>query len=146
MVEEAVYRDNLVETLECVRHVQKRMGSGPQSLKKRSGEIKLRDSKCIGGKGRLTDKVIDKLHYYSGKAMRNNTNNSEAMENSIMATWNHIRSTDENPHHHLCPSGEHSWCGFQKDIAKGTSDVCHMQPLPEAICDEILPVFKALSS
>ena len=42
------------------------------------------------------------------KAIRNNTN-IEAMEKAILATCNHIRSTDENPHHHLCPTGEHSW-------------------------------------
>ena len=43
------------------------------------------------------------------KAIRNNVNSIEAMEKAIMVTWNHIRSTDENLHHHLCPTGEHSW-------------------------------------
>ena len=43
------------------------------------------------------------------KAIRNNVNSIEAMEKAIMATWNHIRSTDENLQHHLCPTGEHSW-------------------------------------
>lgn len=145
LVEEAVYGDKVIEKLECVGHVQKRMGSRLRSLKRRSGKTKLKDGKCIGGKGRLTDKVIDNLQVYYGKAIRNNTHSIEDMKNAIMATWNHIRSTDENPCHDLCPSGKDSWCGFQRDTANGTSNYNHQNPLPEAVSDEIYPTFIALS-
>ena len=62
-----------------------------------------------------------------------------------MAIWHHNRSSDEDPHHELCPTGETSWCGFQRDLAKGTSAYCHEHPLPEAVADCIFPVFKELS-
>ena len=126
-------------------HVQKRLGSRLRSLKKRLGKNHLEDGKPIGGKGRLTDKVIDKLQVYYGKAIRQNTHSVDAMQNAIMAIWHHNKSTDDNPDHDLCPEGENSWCGFQRDAAKGTSDYIHKDPIPEAVANAILPTFEALS-
>ena len=57
-------------------HVQKRLGSRLRSLKKRLEKNRLEDGKPSGGKGRLTDKVIDKLQ---------NTQSVDAMQNAIMA-------------------------------------------------------------
>lgn len=145
LVEQAVYGDAEVEKLECVGHVQKRLGSRLRSLKKRLGKNRLEDGKPIGGKGRLTDKVIDKLQVYYGKAIRQNTHSVDAMQNAIMAIWHHSKSTDDNPDHDLCPEGENSWCGFQRDAAKGTSDYIHKDPIPGAVANAILPTFEALS-
>ena len=44
-----------------VGHVQKRLGSGLRELKRKQRGTKLSDGKVIGGKGRLTDKIIDKI-------------------------------------------------------------------------------------
>ena len=76
LVEQAVYGDVEVETLECVGHLQKRLGSRLRSLKKRLEKNRLEDGKPSGGKGRLTDKIIDKLQ---------NTQSVDAMQNAIMA-------------------------------------------------------------
>ena len=62
-----------------------------------------------------------------------------------MAIWYHTKSTDENPDHGFCPPGEASWCGFQRDVARGTSDYTHESPIPEAVADAIFPTFEALS-
>lgn len=62
-----------------------------------------------------------------------------------MANWRHIRSIDDDPDHDLCPARETSWCGYQRDNAKGTADYSHQHPLPEAVANEILPVFESLS-
>ena len=35
------------------------------------------------------------------------------------------KSTYENPDHDFCPPGEASWFGFQRDMARGTSDYTH---------------------
>ena len=51
----------------------------------------------------------------------------------------------QNPDHDLCPPGEESWCGFQRDISKGTADYVHKSPIPEAVADAIYPTFEALS-
>lgn len=146
LVQENVYGDIEVAKLECVGHVQKRLGSRLRSLKKRLGTTRLPDGKGIGGKGRLTDKLIDKLQVYYGKAIRQNSHDIDCMQNAVMAIWYHTKSTDENPDHDFCPPGEGSWCGFQRDVARGTSDYTHESPIPEAVADAIFPTFEALSA
>lgn len=143
IVEQAVYGDVEVKKLECVGHVQKRLGSRLRSLKKRAG--RLEDGKTRGGTGRLSESRIKKLQVYYGNALRYNTHNLEVMQNAVMAIWHHSQSTDESPDHDLCPDGENSWCAFQRDIAKGTSDYKHEHPLPKAAANAILPTFEALS-
>ena len=64
------------------------------------------------------------------------------MQNAVMAIWHHSQSTDESPDHDLCPDGENSWCGLQRDIAKGTSDYKHEHPLPKAVANAIFPHLK----
>ena len=145
LIEKRVYGDVSVEKLECTSHIQKRMGSRLQSLKKRYGKRLLSDGKPIGGKGRLTDKIIDSIQVYYGKAIRNNTESIEGMQNAVMAIWNHMRSTDEEPRHLLCPKGNKSWCGYQRDIVGGKNTYQHDNPLPEAVADEIKGIFVALS-
>lgn len=145
LAQEAVYGDITVEKLECVGHVQKRLGSRLRALKKRLGKTPLEDGKSIGGTRRLTDKRIDKLQVYYGKAIRENTHDVDAMKQAVMAIWHHTKSTDENPDHDLCPPGAYSWCGFQRDEANGTSSYQHDHPIPEAVADAIYPSFESLS-
>ena len=49
---ENIYSDIKIVKLECVGHVQKRMGTSLRKLKK--------EVKNIGGKGKLTDAMIDR--------------------------------------------------------------------------------------
>ena len=142
ITEQAVYGDVEVTKLECVGHVQKSLGSRLWSLKKRLGQTCLEDGKTIGGAGRLTKTTIDKLQVYYGKAIRNNSHDLQAMKSAVMAIWHHTQSTND---HDLCPPGDDSWCGFQHDVAKGTSDYQHNHPLPKAVTNSILPIFEALS-
>ena len=44
-----------------VGHMQKRLGTALQKLKKTWGKKKLEDGKTIGGRGRLTANLMDKL-------------------------------------------------------------------------------------
>ena len=55
LLQEAVHGNVEVQRLECVGHVQKRLGSCLRSLKKRLGKTPLEDGKPVGGKGRLTE-------------------------------------------------------------------------------------------
>ena len=87
-----------------VGHVQKRLGSGLRELKRKQRGTKLSDGKVIGGKGRLTDKKIerDKMQNYFGEAIRNNVGNIESKENDIWAIFKHMiqdssQSLDEQP-------------------------------------------------
>ena len=110
-------KDHLVEKMDCVGHVQKRMGTALRNLKVQCRGKKLADGKTIGGAGRLTDKVINSLQNYYGDAIRRNKGDVQAMMKAVQATLLHSNSTNEQPRHHLCPVGPDSWCRWQ--VAQG---------------------------
>ncbi|GFV66806.1 hypothetical protein TNCV_3724461 [Trichonephila clavipes] len=58
---------------------------------------KLSDGKTIGGKGRLTDSLIDKLAHYYGNAIRCNSTRVKEMLKAIWAVWGPSCSTDDEP-------------------------------------------------
>lgn len=109
-----------ITKLECVDHVQKRLGSRLRRMKKDKKKIKLKDGKGLGGKGRLTDEEIDNLQRYYGLAIRRNLESTKSMSNAIWATYYHKLSTDEKPHHDRCPAGKDSWCKYKKAEANNT--------------------------
>jgi len=78
------------------------MGTRLRNLKK--------NVRGLGGKGKLTGKLIDDLSLYFGLAIRRNHNSIVNMKKEIWATLYHKISTDDNPQHDRCPDGENSWC------------------------------------
>ncbi|GFU14087.1 uncharacterized protein TNCV_2536361 [Trichonephila clavipes] len=98
-----VYGDTEVEKLECVGHVQKRMGTRLRNILKMSKGIKLSDGKNISGRGRLTIKELDSIQHYYGLAIRKNLSSVEDMKRAIWAIYFHKLSTEDNPQHALCP-------------------------------------------
>ncbi|GFT52028.1 uncharacterized protein TNCV_4999191 [Trichonephila clavipes] len=82
--EAKVYGDTEVEKLECVGHVQKRMGTRLTNILKMSKGIKLSDGKNISGRGRLTLKEVDSIQHYYGLAIRKNLSSVEDMKKSHM--------------------------------------------------------------
>lgn len=95
-----LYGDVLIAKKECIDHVQKRMGTQLRNLKKKK--------KGLGGKGKLTGKLIDELAIYYGLAIRRNSNSIEKIRQGIWATLYHKILTDERPQHDKCPSGADS--------------------------------------
>ncbi|XP_064598238.1 uncharacterized protein LOC135464678 [Liolophura sinensis] len=143
---EKPYGNVEIVKLECVGHVQKRMGTGLRNLKKSSGKKKLSDNKTLGGRGRLTNKVIDKLQIYYGLAIRRNKQNLKGMKREILAGLYHSASTDENPQHQYCPEEEDTWCKWQQAKKNSTSqDYEHKHPLPPAVIEAIKPLYTRLS-
>jgi hypothetical protein len=55
-----------VTKLECVSHVQKRIGARLRRLVKEKTVTKLHDSKSLGGKGCLTESLTEGLQNYYG--------------------------------------------------------------------------------
>ncbi|XP_025992970.1 uncharacterized protein LOC105198260 isoform X1 [Solenopsis invicta] len=106
-----------------------------------------RRSKILGGKGKLTGKVIDNLSRYYGAAIRHNCDLVEKMKNAIWATYYHQQLTDDNPQHDMCMSGENSWCPYQKALAiTGVENFQHnYTPLPENVIQAIKPIYEDLS-
>ena len=142
IVESKPYGDNCTPNkLECIGHVQKRVGSRLRKLKSSSKGQKLADGKGLSGKGRLTDDKIDVLQNYYGLAVRENLDDVGKMAKSIEASLYHVASTDQNPQHHLCPEGEDSWCGYKKD--KETYK--HKNGIPTCIVELIKPIYKDLT-
>ncbi|GFV07903.1 uncharacterized protein TNCV_4506381 [Trichonephila clavipes] len=79
--------DRFIQKIECVGHVPKRMGTRFRKLKLVYSKKKLSDRKTIGGKGRLTDSLIDKLAHYYGNAIRCNSTSVKEMRKGIWAVW-----------------------------------------------------------
>lgn len=130
---------------DCVGHIQKRMGTGLRNIVASHKGQKLADGKGIGGKGRLTKKRIDSFQVYYGRAIKENKGNVAEAQQAVQAILNHSMSTDRKPFHQYCPKGEISWCGWQRDKARGTQDYHHRNPLPTAVANVLQPLFDRLS-
>ncbi|GFV47281.1 uncharacterized protein TNCV_4829371 [Trichonephila clavipes] len=133
------------EKLECIGHVEKRMGTRPRALKLKLKGKKLNDKKTLGGRGRLTDAEIDKLQRYYGLAIRNNTDSINSMKRAIWATYFHKASTDAYPQHGMCPTNEDTWCGYYRAITTGEV-YKHKNTLPSEVLHCIKDVYRELST
>ncbi|XP_018366586.1 PREDICTED: uncharacterized protein LOC108763445 [Trachymyrmex cornetzi] len=133
------YDNLIVQKKECIDHVQKRMGTRLRNLKKKVPGL--------GGKGKLTNKLIDELAIYYGLAIRRNHESIEKMKNEIWATLFHKISTNEKPQHDKCPAGENSWCSWQKAKATNTLDhFSHKAALSEEVLNALKPIYEELNS
>ena len=61
-----------IEKIDSIGHIQKRMSKRFQSLKSLTKGY-LADGKSIGGRGRLTEAIIKRIHKYHGYTIRQNT-------------------------------------------------------------------------
>ena len=141
------YGDVVIEKLECIGHVQKRVGSRLRNLVKDTRGKKLSDGKPLSGKGRLTMKAINKLQNYYGMAIRQNTSSVYLMKKSVAAVLFHCsqhKSLDDQ--HKFCPHTPDSWCKYQQDKLSGASTYKSSICLPSAVKDALAPIFKDLSS
>ncbi|GFU78067.1 uncharacterized protein TNCV_553201 [Trichonephila clavipes] len=137
--------DHLIQKIECVGHVQKRMGTRLRKLKLVYSKNKLSDGKTIGGKGRLTDSLIDKLAHYYGNAIRCNSTSVKEMRKAIWAVWGHSCSTDDEPMHWFCPTNPNTWCKYNAAINNNLQNYKHKPSVVKAVRDVIKPVFADLS-
>ena len=60
----------------------------------------------LGGKGRLTEAMIDSFQNYYGSAIQRNVGNLEEMRKAVLAIYHHSVSTDAKPQHNYCPKRE----------------------------------------
>ena len=126
-----------VTKFECISHVQKRVGTALR---------KVRKEKKLGGKGKLTDKMIDRLQNYYGVAVRSHKGDLEGMKSAILAGMFHCASSEGKEYHNYCPDGPNSWCKFKSDKTKGTKLYKAGAGLSLSIIKEIKPIFSRLSS
>ena len=134
-----IYQDAgiLVEKKECIGHVQKRVGTALRKLK--------RDNPGLGGRGKLTDSLIDKLQNYYGIAIRSNVGNLAGMKKAIHASLMHCASSEACPLHDHCPISSASWCKYQKDKANHTNLFKHRPGLSLPVIAKLKPEYIRLS-
>ena len=139
--------DNIdIEKLECIGHVNKRMGSRCRNLIVKSRGSKMADGKPLSGKGRLTNKAINILQNYYGMAIRQNTDNMYVMKKCIWAVlFYNSDITDKDFRHRFCPRHEKSWCLYQQDKITGKNTYKVKLNLPLAVKNVLIPIFKDLS-
>jgi hypothetical protein len=144
VVESAPYGMTTVQKLECIGHIQKRMGARLRKLRQELKNTVLSDGKKISGRGRLTDKDIDKIQSYYGNAIRKNFSSVEEMRKAVWAIYFHSTSTDEKPAHRLCPNDNNTWCKYNKAQLSGES-FSHKHSIPAAIAEVFKPIFRSLA-
>jgi hypothetical protein len=137
---------NIVK-IECVNHIQKRMGTRIRTLKAKTK--KLPDGTPIGGRNRLTDAAILKLQTYYGLAIRRHTNKSVSeMKQAVWAVYFHVISSNDSPQHGACPKDpETTWCKYNLAMAQN-KEYDHKKHfhLPANIMTFIKPIFQSLAN
>ena len=139
-------QDIEIRKLECVGHIQKRVGAHLRKLLQvHKGEI-LADGKKLSGEGRLTSAVINKLQNYFGLAIRQNSDTIYPIKKAVLASLLHNTELDDEKRHQFCPQGKNSWCRWRRqedDNKKPT-----LRPklnMPEAVYKKVLPIFRELA-
>ena len=105
---------------------------------------KLNDGKGILGKGRLTDKIINKMQNYCGMAVRQNILSSQnndkekalySMKKSVLGTlWHFTDMPDNQERHAFCPRVSSSWCKYWQN--GGNEDYSHL-----SICQKLSRIY-----
>ena len=141
LTEMKVYGDDItIVKEECVNHVAKRMGT---ALRKLTTQTKTTGVTLGGrGDGKLTKEAIKELCIFYDRAIRSHRDDLEGMENTVMASFYHVSSTDAEPQHDRCPQGKDSWCFFQKALAAGKQPGDHKGNLSHWLCPEVAALVK----
>jgi hypothetical protein len=137
------YPGHIITKGECIGHVQKRVGTRLRKLKADYKGKKLTDGRSIGGgKGRLTNKVMNTLQNHVGMAIRQNSGNLYGMKKAVAAVLHH--ATDEpnlENRHQFCPRSSDSWCRYQSDKITGKKTYKEKISIHKAVSDVIAPIF-----
>ena len=136
----------IINNLEFVWHIQKRLGCRLRTLPQTYKGKKLSDGKGISGKGRLTDRAISLPQHYFGMTTRQNSD-VPSMKKAIGAVlffcW---ESECDEQRHLVCPRTKNSWCKWQSDQITGKETYKTKISLPSAIKTLIKPIFVDLSN
>ena len=130
--------------IDCVRHVQKRLGTRLRNLVEKE---KFADGSGLGGKGKLTKARIDSMQNYFGQEITSHSRDLEGMQTAVKAILYHsVHNENREEQHQYCPKGKDSWCKFQKDEASGTDTYTSQKCLPAKFLRKLKPTFDDLSS
>ena len=150
MLEKKYGDQYIIQKEDCIGHIQKRMGTALRKYKNNHRGTRLSDGKGVGGAGRLTDAIVDRIQTYYGYAIRNNKGDVTAMRNAIWAIFQHVIRGPEketlHQQHAYCPISDDTWCKYQKDKKLGSNSYNDKKCLPFIFRGELKPIFDRLSS
>ena len=127
---EDIYEGEKIEKLECIGHVEKRVGNRLRNLK--------RNLKGLGGRRHLTDIIIDKLQNYYEMVIQENSGGLNAMMSAAAASLFHLASSTTNDFYTHCPSLSDSWSTY-KPLPGLPMDIIKVaRPIYQELCSEIL--------
>ena len=124
-------------------------GQGLREMKKRLCGINLEDRKSLGGRNRLTDKMIDKFQNSYGLAIRRNTGDLDGMITSIWAVYEHMIMDDQTPlpeQHGKCPKTSDTWCKYWRARFDHSLTYDQSARLPQIFREQLKPIFTRLSN
>lgn len=141
--------------LDCIGHVQKRVGENLRNMAKGS---KPSDGKPVGDRsGRLINPTINLLQKYYGNAIRKNIDRAAKTKSeidTIITNMQDIKTTlyqsvklpNEEERHQFCPKETTSWGLYQKAKANGQTtnfqnENHHLDP---TFLEFLLPLFTRL--
>ncbi|GFY01157.1 uncharacterized protein TNCV_5076241 [Trichonephila clavipes] len=131
-----IYGKNTVAKYKCIGHIQKRVGTKLRKLKSKR--------KDLGGRGKLTDAFIDKLQNYYSIAIRDNVNNLQGMQRTVIAAFFHCCSNAKQQMHGQCPVGPDSWCKYQQAVSKDKIYIDKSKGFPPNLINIIKPTYMKL--
>lgn len=136
-----------IKKLECIGHVQKRLGTRLRNLLRKKKGQKLSDGRLLSGKNRLTRKIMNAMQTYYGMAIRQNVNSLYQMKKAVIAILFHCsENVSMEERHKFCPRTAESWCKFQADQVTNKTTYKPNITIPVAIKNELMPIFKSLSA
>ena len=94
VVDSKPYKDLIPAKGECIGHVQKRVGTRLRKLKS-TFRGRLSDGKTLGGRGRLTERLINTLQNAMGMAIRQNVGNLYGVKKSVGALLFHYSENQD---------------------------------------------------
>ncbi|GFR79808.1 hypothetical protein ElyMa_004030600 [Elysia marginata] len=136
--EVAVYDFN-VEKEDCINQISKRMFNALENVK--NSNIKELNRK-------LTKTNIEKITNTYATNLKRSAPDTIQMREDVNGGIFHIHgilSTDAKPRHHLCPTGIHSWCYFQRVLALGEELRKHNTTIKAEVEKFILQIVERLT-
>ncbi|GBO41270.1 hypothetical protein AVEN_49318-1 [Araneus ventricosus] len=130
-----IYNDTTINKFDCIGHIHKRSGTRLRKLKNRTPSVR--------GKGKLTDKFIDKLQNYYGIAIRSNAGNLENMQTAVISAFYYCCSSSRKLMYEQCLEDKENWCRYQRHLATspGKKYVETSNHLPKSVINSVKSVY-----
>ncbi|KAG8234080.1 hypothetical protein J437_LFUL014540 [Ladona fulva] len=106
----------------------------------------VKKNKGVGGRNKISGKMIDKLTIYYGLTIRRNGESVDRMRDTIWATYYHYKSNYVEPIHGKCPPGHDLWGSWRKAEGKLATHSHDYKSLPDYVLQVMKPIYTELTA